>query len=81
MLNAENGTKQVVDNLQEGLTHISQALRDLEKINNGEYKEGQDKIQFDFCTSPELAEKVNHLESVIKEISDITYQKKRRSKR
>lgn len=81
MLNTENGTQQVVDKLGEAYNLIYEAVRDLKKINNGEYKEGQSKIQFDFCTSPELARKADYLESIVKELNDITYQKKRRKKK
>lgn len=81
MLREDNGTQQVVDDLQAGYALIVKAVNNLKKINSGEYKKGQDRIQFDFCTSPELARQADYLEVIVKELNDITYQKKRRKRK
>ena len=47
MLREDNGTQQVVDDLQAEYALIVKAVNNLKKINSGEYKKGQDRIQFD----------------------------------
>ena len=76
-----DGRKEVLDNLTEAISKASTALLDLKKINEGTYKEGQARIQFDFVTSNELADKVAALERITKDLEAITFQKKRRNKK
>lgn len=49
---------------------LGQSLQKIKEINEDE--------QFDFCTNSELAERVSKAESLIKEISDIVFQKKKK---
>ncbi len=79
-MEGNDGRKEVLDNLSKVITEASTILLTLKKINNGTYKDDQSPIQFDYCTSDELARKVSSLENITEQISDIVFQRKRRRK-
>lgn len=74
----EDGRQEVLDNLDKAVAAAGDALITLRKIIDGNYKEGQAPMQFDYCASAELAQKVASLETVTKRIDNIVFQKKRR---
>jgi hypothetical protein len=79
-MEGNDGRKEALDNLNKVITEASTILLTLKKINNGTYNEDQGPIQFDYCTSDELARKVSSLENITEQISDIVFQRKRRRK-
>ena len=79
-MESNDGRKEVLDNLNKVITEASTVLLTLKKINNGTYNEDQGPIQFDYCTSDELARKVASLENITEQMSDLVFQKKRRKR-
>ena len=75
ILSSSNGTMCTVEELKKVRDILGFAFERIVEVNKGTYRPGQEPIQFDFTTCPELANQIDSIQEIAERISKVVYQK------